>query len=98
MFRAPVLARIIEATSKLDSLRVLEEVGVDAPSYATLKRRLPGYAKPLWRKGISATCAAHAALGSASLVLYDRMLVPQAHAVARGVQPYEPTLAQRSNM
>lgn len=29
MFRALVLARIIEPTSKLDSLRVLEEVGVD---------------------------------------------------------------------
>ena len=28
-----VLARIIEPTSKLDSLRVLDEVGVDAPSY-----------------------------------------------------------------
>ena len=71
VFRALVLARIIEPTSKLDSLRVLEEAGVDAPSYATLKRRLPQYAKPLWRKGISAVCAAHAALGPASLVLYD---------------------------
>jgi hypothetical protein len=71
VFRALVLARIIEPTSKLDSLRVLEEAGVAAPSYATLKRRLPRYGKPLWRKGISAACAAHAALGPASLVLYD---------------------------
>jgi hypothetical protein len=70
-FRALVLARIIEPTSKLDSLRVLAEAGVSAPSYATLKRRLPIYAKPLWRKAISAACAAHAALGRASLVLYD---------------------------
>ena len=30
MFRDLVLARIIEPTSKLDSLRVLDEVGVDA--------------------------------------------------------------------
>jgi hypothetical protein len=52
VFRALVLARIIEPTSKLDSLRVLAETGVDAPSYATLKRRLPGYAKPSWREGI----------------------------------------------
>ena len=71
VFRALVLARIIEPTSKLDSLRVLEETGVDAVSYRTLTRRLPRYGKPLWRKGISAACAAHAALGPASLVLYD---------------------------
>ena len=71
VFRVLVLARIIEPTSKLDALRVLEEAGVAAPSYATLKRRLPRYGKPLWRKDISAACAAHAALGPASLVLYD---------------------------
>jgi len=71
VFRALVLARIIEPTSKLDSLRVLAETGVDAPSYATLKRRLPGYAKPSWREGISAACAARAGLGPGSLVLYD---------------------------
>lgn len=41
VFRGLVLARIIEPTSKLDSLRVLEEVGVASPSYATVKRRLP---------------------------------------------------------
>jgi hypothetical protein len=45
VFRALVLARIVEPTSKLDSLRVIEEAGIDPPSYATLKRRtydLPG--------------------------------------------------------
>jgi len=51
VFRALVLARIIEPTSKLDALRVLEEAGVDAPSYATLKRRLPVYATPSWAPG-----------------------------------------------
>jgi hypothetical protein len=40
VFRALVLARIIEPTSKLDSLRVLEEAGVDPPSYRTVQRRL----------------------------------------------------------
>jgi hypothetical protein len=70
VFRALVLARIIEATSKLDSLRVLEETGVSA-SYRTVTRRLSRYGKPLWRKEISAACGAHAALGPASLVLYD---------------------------
>lgn len=71
VFRALVLARIIEPVSKLDSLRVIEEVGVDPPSYATLKRRLPAYAKESWRQALAAACAAHARLGPASLVLYD---------------------------
>jgi hypothetical protein len=71
VFRALVLARIIEPTSKLDALRVLEETGVDSVSYRTLTRRLPRYGEPLWRKDISAACAVHAALGPASLVLYD---------------------------
>lgn len=44
VFRALVLARIIEPTSKLDSLRVLEEAGISPPSYATVKRRLRVYA------------------------------------------------------
>jgi hypothetical protein len=50
---------------------VLEEAGAVGPSYATLKRRLPVYAKQAWRQKISAACAAHAGLGPASLVLYD---------------------------
>jgi hypothetical protein len=71
VFRDLVLARIIEPVSKLDSLRVLEEAGVAPVSYATLKRRLPAYAKQAWRQRLSAACAAHARLGRASLVLYD---------------------------
>ncbi len=71
VFRQLVLARIIEPTSKQDSLRVLDEVGVGAASYPTLNRRLPVYAKDSWRRGLAAACAVHAALGPASLVLYD---------------------------
>ena len=71
VFRQLVLARIIEPVSKLDSLRVLEEAGITPVSYATLRRRLPAYAKEPWRQGLSAACAAHAGLGPASLVLYD---------------------------
>ena len=58
VFRQLVLARIIEPVSKLDSLRVLEEAGVAAASYATLKRRLPAYAKASWRQKLSGACAA----------------------------------------
>jgi hypothetical protein len=71
VFRGLVLARIIEPTSKADSLRVLDETGVASLSYPTLNRRLPVYAKPAFRQALSTTCAAHAALGRASLVLYD---------------------------
>ena len=72
VFRMLVLARIIEPTSKQDSLRVLDEVGVDSvPSYATLKRRLKAWAKEGFRQELAKACAAHAALGPASLVLYD---------------------------
>ena len=70
-FRQLVLARIIEPVSKQDSLRVLQEAGVDAVSYPTLNRRLPVYATQAWRQQLSAACAVHAALGPASLVLYD---------------------------
>jgi hypothetical protein len=71
VFRQLVLARIIEPTSKLDSLRVLDEAGLSPPSYATVKRRLPVFAKDSWRQQLAAACAVHAGLGPASLVLYD---------------------------
>jgi hypothetical protein len=71
VFRALVLARVIEPTSKLDSLRVLQEVGVSPPAYRTLVRRLPVFAEPSWRQTLAAACAAHTGLGPVSLVLYD---------------------------
>jgi hypothetical protein len=51
VFRQLVLARIIEPTSKLDSLRVLEEVGITPASYPTVNRRLPVYSQDTWRQG-----------------------------------------------
>lgn len=71
VFRCLVLARIIEPTSKLDSLRVLTEAGIEPPSYATVKRRLPAYAAQAWRERLAALCAHHVGLGSATLLLYD---------------------------
>ena len=70
VFRQLVPARIIEPTSKADSLRVLEETGVAAASYPTVNRRLPVFAKTAFRQALSRACADHAALGPASLVLY----------------------------
>jgi hypothetical protein len=75
VFRDLVLARIVEPTSKLDTPRVLEEIGFDGPSYATIKRRLPTYASDAWRARVAGACAARAdrgaGLGPATLVLYD---------------------------
>jgi hypothetical protein len=63
VFRDLVVARIIESTSKVDSLRVIQEVGVAPASYATVKRRLPGYAQPSWRQTLSAACASPRRVG-----------------------------------
>lgn len=71
VFRQLVAARIIEPTSKVDSLRVIDEAGITPVTYPTLNRRLPVFAKPVFRQGISSACAAHAQLGPTSLVLFD---------------------------
>src|SRR5437762_771121 len=65
VFRQLVLARIIEPTSKLDSSRVLEEVGADPPIYRTPTRRLPVFAKDSWRQKIATACAARPRPGPA---------------------------------
>lgn len=69
--RALALARIIEPSSKVDALRVLTETGAEPRAYRALKRRVPGLAKPAVRQALSKSCAAHAKLVPASLVLYD---------------------------
>src|SRR6478609_6361585 len=71
VFRDLVLARIIEPTSKADSLRVLTETGVETVDYPTVTRHLPLFAKRVVRQALSAACAARAGLGPASLVLFD---------------------------
>jgi Transposase DDE domain len=71
VFQALVLARLIEPTSKLATIRVLEEIGITAPSYPTINRRLPVYATEQWRRRLAAACAAQVGLGPATLVIYD---------------------------
>jgi hypothetical protein len=70
-FRDLALARIIEPTSKVDAARVLGEVGIEAASYATIKRRPPVYARPSGRQLLATASAAHAGFGPPSLVLFD---------------------------
>ena len=71
VFEQLVLGRIIEPTSKLDTIRVLEEVGVATVSYPTINRRLARYATTQWRDRVAQACAVHVGLGPATLVLYD---------------------------
>lgn len=58
VFKLLALARVVESTSKLDSIRVLEEIGITPPSYPTIKRRLPIYATEQWRQRLAEACAA----------------------------------------
>lgn len=71
VFRCLVIARLIEPTSKLDSIRVLQEAGVMPPSYRTITRALPRYATDDFRAHLATACASRAKLGPAALVLYD---------------------------
>ena len=71
-FAQLVLARIIEPTSKADSLRVLDEIGVGHASLRTMFRSLQRAAAGGYRDQIAAACFTHAAAsGDVSLCLYD---------------------------
>ena len=72
VFAHLVFARIVEPTSKLDSIRVLAQLGVDTVSYPTIKRRLVDCVAQDWRSAIQKACLAHA-LGESDLrfCLYD---------------------------
>lgn len=71
VFKQLVLGRVVEPASKLDTLRVIEEIGLEPVAYRTLTRRLKTYATGGWRRRLAAACAQHVGLGPASLVLYD---------------------------
>jgi Transposase DDE domain len=72
VFRALVLARIVEPTSKLDTVRVLGELGVDSPSRVTFMRCLKRVVAREYRELTSQACFRHATrTGPLGLVLYD---------------------------
>jgi hypothetical protein len=71
-FKALVLGRIVEPTSKVDTIRVLTDVGVPAPSRATFQRCLGRVVERDYRNTISHACYTHATrTGGLALVLYD---------------------------
>lgn len=71
VFRDLVRARIINPRSKLDSIVTLAEVGVTSASYATIKRRLPGFATDAFGEGLTQVLAQHTGIGPGAFILYD---------------------------
>ena len=65
------IARIVEPTSKLDSLRVLAELGVTGLSKNRLYRCLGKVIANDYRSTITKQCFAHASTKGISLILYD---------------------------
>jgi tetratricopeptide (TPR) repeat protein len=70
-FEALCLARIVAPTSKLDSLRVLEDLGVGFIDQNKLYRSLAKAADQDYRKAISQACFEHASGHGLTLILYD---------------------------
>jgi hypothetical protein len=70
-FKQLVLARIIEPTSKLDTIRVLEGLGLDAPSNSSIHRCLRRVNGNNYRDVVSSRCFEHATPSALTLVLYD---------------------------
>ena len=72
VFRDLVIARIVEPGSKLDARRVLQDLGADPPSYATIKRHLKQIITGKYRDKVAEQCFEYAAeTGGLSLLLYD---------------------------
>ena len=71
VFEALCLARIVEPTSKLDSLRVLDDLGVDPLDRNQLYRCLVKASKLDYRRTISQACFQHVGRAGLTLVLYD---------------------------
>lgn len=88
-FAQLVLARIVEPTSKADSVRVLNEIGVSAASLRTIFRALQRAQARDYRAKIARACFNHAlADGDVSLVLYDVTVRREALVVRVGVRDH----------
>ena len=72
-FEAMVLARLIEPTSKADTIRVLEEIGAPAPHLNTLYAALRRAQERDYRDQFAKACLSHStrANGPVALVMYD---------------------------
>jgi hypothetical protein len=72
VFRDLVIARIVEPTSKLDSLRVLADLGAELVSYKTIDRHVRKIEANGYRDVVAGKCFSYASdCGGLSLLLYD---------------------------
>jgi hypothetical protein len=71
IFRDLVICRIIEPASKLDTIRILEGLGLEAPSYSTLWRSLSRSQEYNYRDTLAKCCFAATLPERLTLVLYD---------------------------
>jgi transposase len=70
-FSQLVLSRLIEPSSKLDTIRILDEIGQSPPSTSGIQRCLRRCIDDDYRSSISKCCFDAATAGSLSLLLYD---------------------------
>ena len=70
-FRDLVVARIVEPASKLDTIRVLENLGLGAPSNSAIHRCLARCATGDYRERVQRVLLSRAPAGSLTLLLYD---------------------------
>jgi hypothetical protein len=71
VFASLCLARLVEPTSKLDSLRVMADLGIEPPERNRLYRCLTQVVKKNYRETVSRACFKAAAKEDLSLILYD---------------------------
>ncbi|WP_435113948.1 IS1634 family transposase [Nocardiopsis synnemataformans] len=72
VFRDLVIARVVEPTSLADAARILQDLGRQPASYATMRRTLRRAADGHYRDQVADLCFEHAVTSSdLSLVLYD---------------------------
>ena len=72
-FQSLVLARLIEPTSKADTVRVLQEIGAPAPHVNTLHAAMRRTRDRDYRGRLATACMSHSAAtaGTGVLILYD---------------------------
>lgn len=71
VFRDLVIARIIEPSSKLDTIRILDELGLTPPSNTSIHRCLDRAAAGEYRAALSEACVRFRGVEQLTLVLYD---------------------------
>jgi hypothetical protein len=66
-----VIARIIEPSSKLDTIRILDELGLKPPSHTGIHRCLNRVAGADYRDRLSEACVTFRGVEQLTLVLHD---------------------------